>query len=105
MACVFSFHARTALVLGVLLLLALSFQQVPAMLAGGQAFTGQELQRASAPKAASARWPFLMRRTSHSTPLWRMLGSKPLGAFCKRQMECSTHTCRNGHCADPQVRS
>ncbi|XP_067852747.1 liver-expressed antimicrobial peptide 2 [Heptranchias perlo] len=41
----------------------------------------------------------LLRRVSRNTPFWRMVsGSKPIRADCQHNYECSTKTCRGGHC-------
>uniref|UniRef100_A0A674IA30 Uncharacterized protein n=1 Tax=Terrapene triunguis TaxID=2587831 RepID=A0A674IA30_9SAUR len=62
----------------------------------------------------NARWPPLMlvllpfqlslsqgpdggparHRAVRMTPFWRMVGSKPLGAYCQHGLECSTKMCR-----------
>ncbi|KAM9717192.1 liver-expressed antimicrobial peptide 2 [Menidia menidia] len=39
------------------------------------------------------------RRTARMTPLWRIISSKPSGAFCQNNFECSTGLCRAGHCS------
>ncbi|XP_017295732.1 liver-expressed antimicrobial peptide 2 [Kryptolebias marmoratus] len=39
-----------------------------------------------------------LRRIARMTPLWRIMSSKPSGAFCQNNFECSTGLCRNGHC-------
>ncbi|KAM4536634.1 liver-expressed antimicrobial peptide 2 [Odontesthes bonariensis] len=39
------------------------------------------------------------RRTARMTPLWRIISSKPSGAFCQNNIECSTGFCRAGHCS------
>uniref|UniRef100_A0A8C8SVE5 Liver-expressed antimicrobial peptide 2 n=1 Tax=Pelusios castaneus TaxID=367368 RepID=A0A8C8SVE5_9SAUR len=36
----------------------------------------------------------MLRRTARMTPFWRMVGSKPLGAYCRHGLECSTTMCR-----------
>uniref|UniRef100_A0A8C4WBU5 Liver-expressed antimicrobial peptide 2 n=1 Tax=Gopherus evgoodei TaxID=1825980 RepID=A0A8C4WBU5_9SAUR len=33
-------------------------------------------------------------RAVRMTPFWRMVGSKPLGAYCRHGLECSTKMCR-----------
>ncbi|XP_059211260.1 liver-expressed antimicrobial peptide 2 [Centropristis striata] len=38
------------------------------------------------------------RRIARMTPLWRIMNSKPLGAYCQNNYECSTGLCRAGHC-------
>ncbi|KAJ0055681.1 hypothetical protein NL108_009631 [Boleophthalmus pectinirostris] len=40
-----------------------------------------------------------LRRTARMTPLWRILNSKPFGAYCQNNYECSTGLCRAGFCA------
>ncbi|KAK1889683.1 Liver-expressed antimicrobial peptide 2 [Dissostichus eleginoides] len=40
-----------------------------------------------------------LRRTARMTPLWRIMSSKPYGAFCQNNYECSTGLCRAGHCS------
>ncbi|XP_072315039.1 liver-expressed antimicrobial peptide 2 isoform X3 [Eucyclogobius newberryi] len=40
-----------------------------------------------------------LRRTARMTPLWRILNSKPFGAYCQNNYECSTGLCRGGFCA------
>ncbi|XP_074864137.1 liver-expressed antimicrobial peptide 2 [Carettochelys insculpta] len=42
------------------------------------------------------------RRAGRMTPFWRMVGSKPLGAYCRHGLECSTSMCRFGRCAPPR---
>uniref|UniRef100_A0A667Y5A9 Liver-expressed antimicrobial peptide 2 n=1 Tax=Myripristis murdjan TaxID=586833 RepID=A0A667Y5A9_9TELE len=34
------------------------------------------------------------RRTARMTPLWRLMNSKPFGAYCQYNYECSTGLCR-----------
>ncbi|KAJ8338288.1 hypothetical protein SKAU_G00372540 [Synaphobranchus kaupii] len=41
----------------------------------------------------------LLRRIARMTPLWRIMGSKPLRAYCKNNYECSTGICSGGHCS------
>ncbi|KPP62747.1 hypothetical protein Z043_119048, partial [Scleropages formosus] len=36
----------------------------------------------------------LLRRIARMTPLWRIMGSKPHGAYCQDNYECSTGICR-----------
>ncbi|XP_030636699.1 liver-expressed antimicrobial peptide 2 [Chanos chanos] len=42
------------------------------------------------------------KRVARMTPLWRIMGTKPFGAFCQNNYECSTGTCRKGHCSFSQ---
>ncbi|KAI1898895.1 hypothetical protein AGOR_G00077110 [Albula goreensis] len=44
----------------------------------------------------------LLKRVARMTPLWRIMGSKPFGAYCKNNYECSTGICRGGHCSFSQ---
>ncbi|KAL7875972.1 hypothetical protein AOLI_G00109350 [Acnodon oligacanthus] len=39
-----------------------------------------------------------LRRSARMTPLWRIMGTKPQGAYCQNNLECSTSSCRDGHC-------
>ncbi|CAM9378177.1 unnamed protein product [Bubo scandiacus] len=41
-------------------------------------------------------------RLPRMTPFWRMVGSRPLGAYCRHSLECVTRACRAGRCAPPQ---
>ncbi|KAJ8282040.1 hypothetical protein COCON_G00045590 [Conger conger] len=41
----------------------------------------------------------LLKRIARMTPLWRIMGSKPHGAYCKNHHECSTGICSGGHCS------
>ncbi|XP_008318762.1 liver-expressed antimicrobial peptide 2 [Cynoglossus semilaevis] len=40
-----------------------------------------------------------VHRVARMTPLWRILNSKPFGAYCQNNYECSTGICRAGHCS------
>ncbi|XP_041821059.1 liver-expressed antimicrobial peptide 2 [Chelmon rostratus] len=40
-----------------------------------------------------------LRRIARMTPLWRIMNSKPFGAYCQNNYECSTGLCRAGHCS------
>ncbi|XP_051256470.1 liver-expressed antimicrobial peptide 2 [Dicentrarchus labrax] len=40
-----------------------------------------------------------LRRIARMTPLWRIMNSKPFGAYCQNNYECSTGICRAGHCS------
>nr|XP_046237440.1 liver-expressed antimicrobial peptide 2 [Scatophagus argus] len=40
-----------------------------------------------------------LRRIARMTPLWRIMNSKPFGAYCQNHYECSTGLCRAGHCS------
>ncbi|XP_028261528.1 liver-expressed antimicrobial peptide 2 [Parambassis ranga] len=41
----------------------------------------------------------VLRRIARMTPLWRIMNSKPFGAYCQNNYECSTGLCRAGHCS------
>ncbi|KAM3589980.1 uncharacterized protein V6R79_001030 [Siganus canaliculatus] len=41
-----------------------------------------------------------LRRIARMTPLWRIMNSKPFGAYCQNNYECSTGFCRAGHCSN-----
>ncbi|KAJ8254857.1 hypothetical protein GJAV_G00198110 [Gymnothorax javanicus] len=41
----------------------------------------------------------VLKRIARMTPLWRIMGSKPHGAYCKNNYECSTGICSGGHCS------
>ncbi|KAL0969969.1 hypothetical protein UPYG_G00235400 [Umbra pygmaea] len=40
----------------------------------------------------------ILKRIARMTPLWRIMGTKPHGAYCHNNYECSTGICRGGHC-------
>ncbi|XP_035005230.1 liver-expressed antimicrobial peptide 2 [Hippoglossus stenolepis] len=40
-----------------------------------------------------------LRRVARMTPLWRIMSSKPFGAYCQNNYECSTGLCRGGYCS------
>ncbi|TNM93697.1 liver-expressed antimicrobial peptide 2 [Takifugu rubripes] len=44
----------------------------------------------------------VQRRIARMTPLWRIMNSKPFGAYCQNSYECSTGLCRAGHCSFSQ---
>ncbi|KAM6894982.1 liver-expressed antimicrobial peptide 2 [Lycodopsis pacificus] len=54
--------------------------------------------RSSADQEAESKAPAL-RRIARMTPLWRIMNSKPFGAYCQNNYECSTGLCRAGHCS------
>ncbi|KAG7321425.1 hypothetical protein KOW79_015840 [Hemibagrus wyckioides] len=67
-------------------------------------------QTSSAPTLTSTsgikRSDTVLNRKARMTPLWRILASKPHGAYCHDHMECSTGLCRNGFCSfDVPVKS
>ncbi|KAK2862861.1 hypothetical protein Q5P01_002394 [Channa striata] len=43
-----------------------------------------------------------LRRIARMTPLWRIMNSKPFGAYCQNHYECTTGICRAGHCSTNQ---
>ncbi|KAM4714108.1 liver-expressed antimicrobial peptide 2 [Anableps anableps] len=44
----------------------------------------------------------MLKRTARMTPLWRIMSSKPSGAFCQNNFECATGLCREGRCSTNQ---
>ncbi|KAF3697696.1 Liver-expressed antimicrobial peptide 2 [Channa argus] len=44
----------------------------------------------------------ILRRITRMTPLWRIMNSKPFGAYCQNNYECTTGICRAGHCSTSQ---
>uniref|UniRef100_A0A3Q3WMY8 Uncharacterized protein n=1 Tax=Mola mola TaxID=94237 RepID=A0A3Q3WMY8_MOLML len=40
-----------------------------------------------------------LRRMARMTPLWRIMNSKPFGAYCQNNFECATGICRAGYCS------
>ncbi|KAM8897962.1 liver-expressed antimicrobial peptide 2 [Spinachia spinachia] len=54
--------------------------------------------RSGAARRAQSSAP-VPRRAARMTPLWRIMNSKPLGAYCQNNYECSTGLCRAGHCS------
>ncbi|XP_022053055.1 liver-expressed antimicrobial peptide 2 [Acanthochromis polyacanthus] len=42
----------------------------------------------------------VLRRIARMTPLWRIMNSKPFGAYCQNNYECLTGLCRAGHCSN-----
>ncbi|XP_062849296.1 liver-expressed antimicrobial peptide 2 [Trichomycterus rosablanca] len=46
-----------------------------------------------------------LRRVVRMTPLWRIMGTKPHGAYCLNNYECSTGICRKGHCSFGQPKN
>nr|XP_033800239.1 liver-expressed antimicrobial peptide 2 [Geotrypetes seraphini] len=68
--------------------------------------TGRLLSRTKSERGASVLRPRIVEeglpshhRFIRMTPFWRMVGSKPLGAYCVQDLECTTRICRKGHCA------
>ncbi|MEQ2232434.1 hypothetical protein ILYODFUR_011322 [Ilyodon furcidens] len=43
-----------------------------------------------------------LKRFARMTPLWRIMSSKPSGAFCQNNFECATGLCREGRCSTNQ---
>ncbi|XP_068569341.1 liver-expressed antimicrobial peptide 2 [Cebidichthys violaceus] len=83
-----SFNQRKAALCIVLLMLA---QQVCAGPLGPQVWSSSD-QKAESNVPAP-------RRIARMTPLWRIMNSKPFGAYCQNNYECSTGLCRAGHCS------
>ncbi|XP_063043064.1 liver-expressed antimicrobial peptide 2 [Engraulis encrasicolus] len=51
------------------------------------------------PDSPSGSVQKVLTRVARMTPLWRIMGTKPFGAYCQNNYECSTGTCRKGHCS------
>nr|AFC90192.1 liver-expressed antimicrobial peptide-2 [Larimichthys crocea] len=58
----------------------------------------QQVQSGS-DKGADSSGVHALRRIARMTPLWRIMNSKPFGAYCQNNYECSTGLCRAGHCS------
>ncbi|XP_019726639.1 liver-expressed antimicrobial peptide 2 [Hippocampus comes] len=60
-------------------------------------------QVCSGPLASPVQSPYSAhKRIARMSPLWRIMNSKPFGAFCQNNYECSTGLCRAGHCSTHQ---
>lgn len=60
-----------------------------------QALAGALAPRPRPGVAPGAEWNVpVPRRVARMTPLWRIMNSKPLGAYCQNNYECSTGLCR-----------
>ncbi|KAM9335808.1 liver-expressed antimicrobial peptide 2 [Symphorus nematophorus] len=55
--------------------------------------------RSSPEQGADSSGVHTLRRTARMTPLWRIMNSKPFGAYCQNNYECTTGLCRAGHCS------
>ena len=55
--------------------------------------------QSSSPQQADSSGVHALRRIARMTPLWRIMNSKPFGAYCQNNYECSTGLCRAGHCS------
>ncbi|XP_026155188.1 liver-expressed antimicrobial peptide 2 [Mastacembelus armatus] len=58
--------------------------------------------QSSSDQGADSRGEHTLRRIARMTPLWRIISSKPLGAYCQNNYECSTGICKAGHCSTRQ---
>ncbi|KAJ8348485.1 hypothetical protein SKAU_G00270740 [Synaphobranchus kaupii] len=58
---------------------------------------GPEVKRGE--QSAVLQDPGTLKRVARMSPLWRIIGSKPHGAYCQDHYECSTQICRDGHCS------
>ncbi|XP_058480919.1 liver-expressed antimicrobial peptide 2 [Solea solea] len=56
--------------------------------------------RSSSAHSPDGRGVPAVRRVARMTPLWRIMNSKPFGAYCQNNYECSTGICRGGHCSN-----
>ncbi|XP_061664547.1 liver-expressed antimicrobial peptide 2-like [Syngnathoides biaculeatus] len=57
----------------------------------------QQVRPSPVPSPGSAH-----KRLARMSPLWRIMNSKPFGAFCQNNYECATGLCREGHCSAHQ---
>ncbi|XP_070786058.1 liver-expressed antimicrobial peptide 2 [Enoplosus armatus] len=55
--------------------------------------------QSSSDQKADSSGVHALRRIARMTPLWRIMNSKPFGAYCQNNYECSTGLCRAGHCS------
>uniref|UniRef100_UPI0037E9C487 liver-expressed antimicrobial peptide 2 n=1 Tax=Semicossyphus pulcher TaxID=241346 RepID=UPI0037E9C487 len=69
-----------------------------------QVCAGPLVQRVqpSSDLTADSNGVHILRRIARMTPLWRIMNSKPFGAYCQNNYECSTGLCRAGHCSNSQ---
>ncbi|CAK6981729.1 liver-expressed antimicrobial peptide 2 [Scomber scombrus] len=88
------FNQRKAAVALCLVLLMLA-QQV---CAGPLASPGQSSPDHS-PDSQGEQTIRTLRRIARMSPLWRIMNSKPFGAYCQNNYECSTGLCRAGRCS------
>ncbi|XP_076018732.1 liver-expressed antimicrobial peptide 2 [Genypterus blacodes] len=58
-----------------------------------------EAQYGSARSSSGSVGVLTLRRTARMTPLWRLMNSKPSGAYCQNNYECSTGFCKAGRCS------
>ncbi|XP_062867693.1 liver-expressed antimicrobial peptide 2-like isoform X2 [Trichomycterus rosablanca] len=64
-----------------------------------QAFSAPALILKETPDLQQSDRSTVLRRAARMSPLWRILASKPQGAYCHDHIECSTRLCRNGFCS------
>ncbi|KAJ3585617.1 hypothetical protein NHX12_014336 [Muraenolepis orangiensis] len=83
-------------VLLLLVLLALTQQVVSGPLPPAES---SSLGSDQGPRPPGAAGGPVLHRAARMTPLWRLMNSKPLGAYCHSHYECSTGLCRVGHCS------
>nr|XP_014342082.1 PREDICTED: uncharacterized protein LOC106702918 [Latimeria chalumnae] len=83
-----------------ILLVAFSYQVLPKPILSqvSSSLTRRE-GSSSAVSTIDSIGPQILRRWVRMTPFWRTVGSKPYGAYCQNDYECTTKLCRKGHCA------
>uniref|UniRef100_A0A3Q3JHL0 Uncharacterized protein n=1 Tax=Monopterus albus TaxID=43700 RepID=A0A3Q3JHL0_MONAL len=91
------FNQRKAAV-ALCIVLLLPFEQVCAGPLNSQVQSGSDQSMDSRDEHAI----HTLRRIARMTPLWRILSSKPPGAYCQNNYECSTGLCSAGHCSTSQ---
>ncbi|XP_014376113.1 liver-expressed antimicrobial peptide 2-like [Alligator sinensis] len=89
-------------------LLLLTSRQVTSSPAGSRALLNATTNRDPSPAAAlvaGLEGVHTSRRLARMTPFWRTVGTKPIGAYCRYGLECSTKACRDGRCVPLQYES
>uniref|UniRef100_A0A672T571 Liver-expressed antimicrobial peptide 2-like n=1 Tax=Sinocyclocheilus grahami TaxID=75366 RepID=A0A672T571_SINGR len=64
--------------------------------------TCNPVPKSDTPSTSVQKVQMSLKRTARMTPLWRIMGTKPHGAYCQNNYECSTGICRKGHCSYSQ---
>ncbi|KTF92965.1 hypothetical protein cypCar_00018803 [Cyprinus carpio] len=67
-----------------------------------QQVTCNPVPKSDTPSTSVEKVERSLKRTARMTPLWRIMGTKPHGAYCQNNYECSTGICRKGHCSYSQ---
>ncbi|XP_062867692.1 liver-expressed antimicrobial peptide 2-like isoform X1 [Trichomycterus rosablanca] len=91
-------YSKTALIF-CLLALIFTTQQAENTDCQLKAFSAPALILKETPDLQQSDRSTVLRRAARMSPLWRILASKPQGAYCHDHIECSTRLCRNGFCS------